>query len=555
MSLLPDSIERYRKFLSFIIKYWNSDVMKTATANAMSDAEKEADEEKHYNAPEELVADLKEMGPTYVKLGQLLSTRPDLLPDAYLEALSSLQDDVEAISFSEIQQIVEDELGVRISKAFQQFDEEPLASASIGQVHKAVLQSGKTVAVKIQRPGIRKKFIEDLDTIKSMTNLAVKHSKMAEKYALDDVVDELEHILLQELDYRREADNLITLGKNLKKFKKIIIPQPVKDYSTAKVLTMDYIDGKKITRITPFEKMETDFKPVIDELVEAYLQQVVVDGFAHADPHPGNVHITRDNLVSLMDLGMVAKFSPDMQEHLLKLLIGISQQNGDAITEELLVISAYNEEADIDTFRKKINRMVLDSQNTKASNMQTGRLLIQINRVAADEGIKIFVELNILGKILLNLDQIIATLTPDYDFQKAVRRYVESIMQRKMVKELKPENMFAMFLESKRLTENLPQRLNKITEKLANNDFEIKINAIDEKRITDGFQKVANRITLGLVIAAMIIGAAMMMRIPTTFTILGYPGVAILFFLLAALAGIILAYTIIFRDENFKTKK
>lgn len=555
MSILPESFERYRKFVGFILKYWNSDVVNAASKNTIHiQDDAVVVEQQDYSKPEELAEDLKQMGPTYVKLGQLLSTRPDLLPDAYLKALVCLQDDVEVIPFEEVKTIVEDELGVKLSKAFQTFEEVPLASASIGQVHKALLPSGKVVAVKIQRPGTRKKFTDDLDTIQTMTQLAVKHSATARKYALDDVIEELRHILMNELDYNREAQNLVILGENTKEFSHIVIPQPVNGYYTSRVLTMDYVEGKKITKVTAFERMDTDFTPIMDDLVHSYLKQIIVDGFAHADPHPGNVHITNNQQVALMDLGMVAKFSPDMRNSLLKLLIAISQKNGDDITEVLLSISSYQKDADIASFKKNINRVVMDSQDTTAKNMETGRLLIQMNRIAAEHDIKIAVELNILGKILLNMDQIVATLTPQYDFQKAVRHYVQELMQDKMLKELKPENMFSMLLESKKLTENLPKRLNTITERLANNEFELKVEAIDEKRFTDGFQKVANRITLGLIIAAMIIGAAMLMRVNTSFTILGYPGLAIILFLLAAAAGTTLAYKIVFQDEDFKKK-
>src|SRR5690606_34510307 len=192
MATIPEKFNNYSKFISFIYKYWNSDVFKTASENALNNTPDHDTGEDYptYQEPEELAEDLKKMGPTYVKLGQLLSTRPDLMPEPYIKALESLQDDVEAIPYSIIQQIVEEETGQRISKAFESFDEEPLASASIGQVHRAVLRSGKHVAVKIQRPGIRKKFLEDLDTLKEMTDFAVKLNQTAKKYAVDYVLDE-----------------------------------------------------------------------------------------------------------------------------------------------------------------------------------------------------------------------------------------------------------------------------------------------------------------------------------------------------------------------------
>lgn len=547
-------LNNYAKFFSFILKYYNSDVVKSTANSVLNEIEKTEISEDEYNQkPEELVEDLKKMGPTYIKLGQLLSTRPDLLPENYLQALANLQDDVETVPYEEVQKIFEEEIGVKINKAFELFDPKPLASASIGQVHLALLPSGRKVVVKIQRPGIRKNFIEELETLKNMADLAVTHSKVAKKYALDDVIEELRFILLNELDYNKEAQNLVVLKENLKEFKNLIVPSPVAEYSSSKVLTMDFIDGKKITSLGNLKKIETDFTSVIDDLVEAYMKQIIVDGFVHADPHPGNIHVTADDKVALMDLGMVAKFSPKIQEKIMMLLVGMTKKDGDDITDALLEISEYDSaKVNLDHFRKNINRLVMDSTSTNAEDMETGRILLQMNRIAADEGIKLAVELNILGKVLLNMDQIVAVLTPKYDLQKAIRRFMEKMVNKKMQQELKPENAYAFLLDNKKLLENLPGRLNKITENLANNQLELKINAIDEDRLTEGFQKVANRITSGLIIAAMIIGAALLMRIPSTYTILGYGVLPFFFFVIAIGLGLFLVYSIMFKDDHFK---
>ncbi|MDT0689856.1 AarF/UbiB family protein [Salegentibacter sp. F188] len=553
MSVLPDSLDRYRKFISFMLKYWQSDLLQKTASNAMEEDE----ENKDYDfeqTPEELVEDLKNMGPTYVKLGQLLSTRPDLLPDAYLKELATLQDDVAPIPYEEVHKIVEEEIGTRISKAFDTFDEKPLASASIGQVHYATLRSRQPVAVKIQRPGIKKKFLEDLDTLKEIADLAVRHTKTARKYSFDHVLEELSRIVLYELDYYREAQNLKTLGRNLSEFPDLIVPQPIDDYCTGKVLTMEYIQGKKITSLSPLKQLEVDYSPLVDQLVEAYLKQIINDGFVHADPHPGNIQFTPDAKIALIDLGMVARFTPQMQENILQLLIAISNTNGAETANVLIGMSEYDEETDLRSFRKAITNIIMESDHSTAKDLQTGRLVIHLNRLSAESGIQIPVELNILGKILLNMDQIVAVLDPDFDLREAIKRHVTKIMQTKVYEELKPENFFTMLLQSKKLAEHAPERLNKISENLANNNFKIKIEAIDEKRVTDGFQKVANRITLGLIIAAMIVGAAMLMQVPSNFMILGYPGLAMLFFLLAALGGMYISYIIIFKDENLNNK-
>jgi predicted unusual protein kinase regulating ubiquinone biosynthesis (AarF/ABC1/UbiB family) len=443
---------------------------------------------------------------------------------------------------------------VRLSKAFEVFDEKPLASASIGQVHRAVLRSGREVAVKVQRPQIRKKFLEDLDTLQEIVDLAMKHSKAARKYALDDIVEELRHILINELDYNKEAQNLAILGENLKEFRNIAVPQAVQGYCTSRVLTMEYMNGRKITEIHPLVKTENNFEHLSETLIECYLKQIIVDGFAHADPHPGNVHLTQDNVIVLMDLGMVAKFSTGVQDKLLKMLIAISKMDGDAVADILLELSDYNDDVNFVHFRRNVNRLVSDHHKYAAKEMQTGKFLIHMNRLAAGEGIKIGTELNILGKILINLDQIVASLTPEFDIQDSIRRHLEKLLRRKLLNELKPENLLSAVVEFKNLARHLPGRIDKITERIANNEFEIKIDAIDEKRFTDGFQKVANRITLGLIVAAMIMGAAMLMRVPSAFTIFGYPGLAMMFFIVAAVAAFALMYTIVVKDENYKTK-
>lgn len=554
MSLLPDQYDKYLRFFKFMLKYWNSDVF-SFPEEQISGSDKDGKANEFDDSPEQLAEDLKAMGPTYVKLGQLLSTRPDLLPPHFTEALATLQDDVAVVDYQVIEEIFREEIGVRISKAFESFEKEPLASASIGQVHKAVLHSGKVVAVKIQRPGIRKRFIEDLDALMTLSEKAESFSETARNYAVHDVIEELRYILLKELDYTLEAQNLNTLKHNLQDFSQLFIPAPILDYSSSRVLTMEFVAGGKITKISPLKRMDIDLEPLVDDLVKAYLNQIIVDGFAHADPHPGNVYLTPDNKIALMDLGMVAKFSDEMQETILKLMIGLSNYDSARVTNILLSISKYDEkDVDVPLFKKMIARKIQESENQKAKDLQTGRTIIEINQIAAKQGIHIPVELNILGKILLNMDQIVAYLTPEYDMHNTVKEYVHLLMQKRMKDKLKPSNLMELFLEMKELTENLPFRLNKFTENLAENKIRVKVDAIDEERFTDAFQKVANRITAGLIIAALIVGAAMLVRVPSSWTIGGYPAFAFFLFIIAAIIGLYLLYQILFKDE-MKRKK
>jgi ubiquinone biosynthesis protein len=201
------------------------------------------------------------------------------------------------------------------------------------------------------------------------------------------------------------------------------------EYSSSRVLTMDYVGGHKVTGISRLKQTETDLYPLLDELIKVYIKQIVVDGFVHADPHPGNIRLTFDNKLALVDLGMVAKFTPRLQEKLMQLLLGIARQDGDAVINILLSISEVTEYADLEKFRRIANRHIMDNQQKSARELQSGRLLIQMNRIAAENGIHIAVELNILGKVLLNLDQIVAVLAPDIDLQKVIRKHVQKMMQ------------------------------------------------------------------------------------------------------------------------------
>lgn len=547
MSILPDKYDKYIRFFKFILKYWNSDLFSAENDGTNIS---ELDPKDFDPAPEELAEDLRKMGPTYVKLGQLLSTRPDMLPKPYLDALADLQDEGEVIPYEEVEKIFHEEIGERISKAFETFEKEPVASASIGQVHIATLRSGKKVAVKIQRPGVRKRFVEDLETLMTISEQAEKYSKAARNFSLHDVIEELRYILLQELNYVKEAQNLELLKENMKEFKLLFIPAPIKDYYSQRILTMEYVEGQKVTSVSNLVLMDLPRKELVDDLVKGYLKQITVDGFAHADPHPGNVHLTPDHRLALMDLGMVARFGNQMQEMILKIMVSLGNHEGDKLVDTLLEMSEYNEkEADTINFRKLVNRMVQENKNSKASDLKTGQLILKSNQIAAHNLIHLPTELTILGKILLNMDQIVAFLSPDYDLEKTVRNYVENLFRERMKNELKSGHVLQTLLESKELIENLPYRLNKISDNLSQNKFRIQVDAFDEHRVILALQKVANRIAIGLIIAALILGAALLLRIPSNWTIFGYPGFAILLFLFAVAIGLYLVYTMLFKDE------
>jgi ubiquinone biosynthesis protein len=549
ISLKPQHLNRYRQIAWLFVKYGRSDLVKDAGLEETLEAEQRVTPKEAAKAGE-LAGDLEKLGPTFVKLGQLLSTRVELLPRAYLEALARLQDKVEPFPFDEVEKIVTSELGVRMSKAFSDFEVAPMAAASLGQVHRARLRDGRQVAVKVQRPGIRDAMLEDLDALDEIAEFLDKHTVAGKRYEFCQMLDQFRKSLLRELDYRLEASNLTTIGKNLTEFEHIVVPEPIADYVTSRVLTMQYVHGKKITDLNPLARTEFDGDALAEELFRAYLQQILVDGFFHADPHPGNVFLTDDYRIALIDLGMVGKIMPGLQEQLLQLLLSIAEGRGDDAADIAIKIGDRKEDFAEKEFKHAIAEIVAKQQGATVEQMQVGRLVLEVTQVAGENGMRVPAELTMLGKTLLNLDQVGRTIAPDFDPNASIRRNAAQIMQQRLLKSLSPGNLFSGVLELKDLVQRLPARLNKIIDAIANNEMKISVDAIDEKTLVLGFQKVANRITVGLIIAALIVGAAMMMRVETSFRIWGYPGLAILLFLAAAGAGVFLLINILFYDKG-----
>ncbi|HEX9942594.1 MAG TPA: AarF/ABC1/UbiB kinase family protein [Thermoanaerobaculia bacterium] len=544
LSLKPEHLKRYKDIARLLIQHGRSDIVKAAEL-----PDTEAAEEAVAGDPEKLAQDLEALGPTFIKLGQLLSTRTDLLPQPYLDALARLQDRVEPFSFAEVEEIVSTELGVRISKAFSDFDSTPLAAASLGQVHRAKLRNGREVAVKVQRPGIRQVILEDLDAFEQIATMIDKHTEVGRRFAFQDMLEEFRKTLLRELDYRREATNLVTLANNLRNYQRLVIPRPVDDYTTSRVLTMDYIRGTKITDLSPLVRIELDNRGLAEDLCRAYLDQILVDGFFHADPHPGNLFVTDDGRLALLDLGMVARVDPRIQEQLLKLLLAITDGQGQEAAQITLQIGTVVAEHDETRYRRQVADLVGTFQDVAAEQVQVGKVVIGLTRIAAENGVRPAPELTMMGRALLHLDESARSLDPELDPNQIVRRYSDSIMRRHMLKKLSPGNVFTSALELQEFLQQLPGRMNAVLDNLAGNKIEFKVDAFDESRLMDNLQKIANRIALGLVLAALIVGAALMMQVQTSFRIFGYPGLAMLLFLLAAACGFVLVFSVLVNDD------
>jgi ubiquinone biosynthesis protein len=549
--LKPEKLKRYAEIVALLVKYGRSDLVDQSALTLRG-----SQPQGTGNAPqaEELADDLEMLGPTFIKLGQLLSTRGDLLPEPYLEALARLQDQIEPFPYEEVERIVSTELGGRISKLFLDFETQPMAAASLAQVHRATMRDGRAVVVKVQRPGVRKIIVEDLEALHQVADFIDAHTEVGKRYEFGNMLDDLRRSLLRELDFQREGGNLVKLRRNLIEYDKIVIPKPVDDYTTSRVLTMDYIRGKKITDVSPLRLMDLDTTGLADEVLRAYLKQILVDGFFHADPHPGNVFITEDDRIALLDLGMVSHIGTRFREKLLRLLLANSEGRGDEAAEAAMRMGEPKANFDKKDYLQRVANLVTQNADRTVGRLNAGRLVLKIAQISADCWIRMPPEFTMIAKTMMNLDRVVYVLEPAFDPNAVVRDEATNILARHVIQSLEPGSVLSRAFDVKEFVERLPNRVNKILDAVGNNDLAIRVDAIDEKVVLEGLQKVANRITLGLVLAALIVGAALMMRVETSFRIWGYPGLPAIFFFLAAAAGLVLIVNIVFYDVKAKKK-
>jgi predicted unusual protein kinase regulating ubiquinone biosynthesis (AarF/ABC1/UbiB family) len=554
MNLSSNHLRRYKEIGRLFWKYGRSDIVTQMGVSADGLDPPRPESTPVGQTPLELADDLEAMGPTFIKLGQILSSRPDLLPEPYIGALARLQDKVKPFPLAEVEEIISTELGARISKAFSRFDSVPLAAASLGQVHSAALRDGRPVVVKVQRPDVAKVVAEDFEILSRAAEFLDGHTSWGRRHRLLTLLEEFRITIQQELNYEREAQNLVSMGESLKEFELIQIPQPVSDYSTRRVLTMDYIQGRKITALGPLVRLEARGAPLAEELFRAYLKQVLVDGLFHADPHPGNVFLTDDGRVALLDLGMVGRTTPGMQENLLKLLIAFGEGNQDEVADLVIRMSQTTEDFNAPEFKRRLSHLIARKQDQNLRECKVGHSLLEVTRNAADNGLFVPSELTLLGKTLFQLDEVGNILDPRFEPNASIRRNVVELMSQRMRKQVTPGNVFNSLLEIKGFVAGLPARLNRVMDALSNRELELKVKSVDAKTVVEGIQKIANRITAGILLAALIIGASQMMQVETSFRLFGYPALAILCFLAATAGGFWLVISIFIQDHKDRKK-
>jgi ubiquinone biosynthesis protein len=536
---------------------------------------------------------LVELGPAYIKLGQVLSTRPDLLPRQYIEELEHLQDDVPPMSFEQVEEAIEEELHARISKLFASFEQEPLGSASLGQVHAAELRDGRSVVVKVQRPGLREQLSEDIEFFRELATFLTEHTSAGSRIDLIGVVQQVERALIDELDYRTEARNMASFRKMLATFPHILIPRVIDAYTTHKVLTSERIRGVKIDEIPPISRIDYDFSDLADEFAHAYLQQITDSGHFHADPHPGNVFIVlpgrenprtpaeaaaddrrqvvrpgataitqseneakklalvaaepTDPKLALIDFGMTAHLTGTMRDHVVRLLLAMAENNGDAAAEALIESGEAPDEFNRAAYTRDVSALIARHANQTVEDTPAGVILYEMIAIAFREGLKLPAELTLLAKALFNLDAVTRALDANFNPTQSIREYTAQIANKRAQRDMSPRRLFQMAAETSDLIRALPHRLDILTQKMVSDDFAVRVDTPQLGSLLLGLEKVANRIFTGLVLGGLLVASGLLMAYQRSLGMIG--------FVLSGALGLWMIFTILIQDRRSRRRK
>ncbi|HEU4786052.1 MAG TPA: AarF/UbiB family protein [Gemmatimonadaceae bacterium] len=531
---------------------------------------------------------LVELGPAYIKLGQVLSTRPDLLPDSYIRELEKLQDDVDPIPFAEVEETIESELGGRLSKMFADFEHEPLGTASLGQVHAAELRDGRAVVVKVQRPNIRNLLADDIAFFHELASFLSEHTSAGARVDMVGIVQQLERALADELDYRVEARNVATFRRSLAEFPRILVPRVIEAYTTERVLTTERVRGSKIDSISPLTRLEHDFHPVAEDLTRAYLKQITIDGHFHADPHPGNVFVVLpdstnpmtpsevkanerramerpavtplsrlehaaqreaapqppdvDVKLALIDFGMTARLSTALREQVVRLLLDLADNRGDDAAATLVEIGTELPGFERENYVREIAQLLARNYNLTIGELDAGKVLYELINISYQRGLRLPAELTLLAKALFNLDAVTKAIDPLYSPIPTIREFGNQIAAERARRDLNPRRLYELATQGSDLLMALPHRLDLITSRMAANEFETRIDIPQLTLMMRALQKVANRIFSGLVLAGLLVASAMLMPYRRSLATSG--------FVLAGAIGIWMVLAILWGDRD-----
>lgn len=452
---------------------------------------------------------VEELGTTFIKIGQILSTRSDLLPAEWTAQLSKLQDRVHPFSFLEVKKQIENELGQTPEQLFEFIEAEPVAAASIGQVHRAVLKDGKEAVIKVQRPGIENNIRTDLEILFDLARLLEKHTDWAKAYELRETVMEFERILVDELNYLVEGRNIDVFRRNFIDDPKIYIPEVYWDFTTKRVLTMEYIKGVKLNEITKLTEMGVNLEAVAINLSSSVFKQVVIDGVFHGDPHPGNIMILPDNKIGLIDFGIIGVIDDDMKEKFGELLIALVSRNTEAILKSFLNLGIAPPTINRRELRQDIERLGHKYYDLPLSKIKLGETMKEFMDLAFEHEIRLPAEFTLLAKTLIVLEGLISGLAPHISLMEIAEPFGRKLMKRRLSYQYLKKWITKNVQDYAEIFGSLPRQTLDFLNILEKGQFKVTLEHKQLDKLTDEMNHMINRLSFSIVLASLILALAL----------------------------------------------
>ena len=479
----------------------------------------------------------EQLGPTFIKLGQLLATRPDLIPVEFVEEFKKLHSSVQPTSFEELYPVIEAEFGDLFRREFTVIDEEPLAAASIAQVHRAVLKSGENVVVKIQRPGIIETINEDLGVLYQIANLVERYIPELKIYEPVKIVDEFFKTLELETDFVVEANNIRRFAENFKDDEKVKIPEVYLKYSGHRVLVLEELQGTPLSEPGAMDRPGIDKEAVVSTGLKTYFKMVFQDGFFHGDLHAGNFFVLEDNVVGLIDFGVVGRLNRKTQDAIASMLVALAMEDYDRVAYEYVDLAPYVEGLDVDGFAKDLRDLVAPYYGLTMKNINVGKILMDSAGIAAKHRLRVPSELMLYFKSMISIESLGREMIQDFDFLKYALEFAGELVKTKFSPRKVLKDLAGLGRDTTSLLYDLPRQLRQLIRKVNSPDFVAKMRIENAAEIVRAQRYSGDLSFMGLTIAGSVIAGAMSLDFATKITVLGLPLVSAILFGVAAFTG------------------
>ena len=541
------SIKRYREILGVLVRYGFSDLLGRLRMEYYVKLKRKRAKEEIASLTTAARARLalQELGPTFIKLGQILSLRPDLIPLEFAEEFEKLQDEVPPFGFDPVKECIEHELNAPLSELFASFEETPIAAASIAQVHRAFLKDSSEVAVKVKRPGVDRIIEADLAILFDLARLVGRRIPEIALYDPVGIVEQFAKSIRRELDFQREGRNIDRFARHFRGDQTIHVPKVYWNYATARILTMEFIHGIKVSELWESDPPGLDRKVVALNGAKAVLKQVFEVGFFHADPHPGNIFVLEGNVIAPLDYGIMGSLDPQMMEHMGGLLAGILDKDVDKILRVFLHIGIMHEDVDLRALRADISDFMDQYYRIPLYQLDVGRIIEEIIEVVRRYKIRIPADYTLMGKALITVEGTARQLDPEFDVISLAKPYMTKLMIRKIDPRRQAKRLTTMIGDYSRLLRVLPEDLTQMMSQIRKGEVKAQFEHKGLDCLILELERSSNRLSFSMVIAALIIGSSLVMQLGKGPQFLGFPLIGIVGYLIAAVLGLWLAVAIL----------